>query len=297
MLKFTITALLIILMMGQAYFYGVSDVITLGFVLATSCFLFISLRKVHVGNRKILRTSTKKDSWLYQFLSNEKSLGLILITIVSSILLSSILVVLVKGLVLQHGYWPFFVVIAIASLITYNFINKNHNAKSVEDNIHEDITSHGNELISLFYSAIILNLVLSFAFSAYDTFSFKTSLISFENFTDEALKISIAKTPFNEYTRIFVNAYILMDTIKIALAKMFIDLFGLNNNFYGFYIVIFILNTFKFLAFSVSLVLLQKGLHGFAIILQPILNKTMKVAKSYIVIWFDKLKEIKEKYN
>lgn len=297
MLKFTITALLITLMMGQAYFYGVSDMITVGFVLATSCFLFISLRKIHVGNRKILRTSTKKDSWLYQFLSNDKSIGLILITIVSSILLSSILVVLVKGLVLQHGYWPFFVVIAIASLITYNFINKNNNVNLVEGNIHEDITSHGNELVRLFYSAIILNLVLSFAFSAYDTFSFKTSLISFENFTDEALKISIAKNSFNEYTRIFVNAYILMDTIKIALAKMFIDLFGINNNFYGFYTVIFVLNAFKFIAFSVSLVLLQKGLHGFAIVLQPTLNKAIKVVKAYSVTWFGKLKKIKTKSN
>ncbi|HAG52689.1 MAG TPA: hypothetical protein DCL21_02770 [Alphaproteobacteria bacterium] len=146
----------------------------------------------------------------------------------------------------------------IASLALYGVINGNPGTADLDKNLNEDVSSHSKKLVSIFYAAVILNIILSFSFGAYDTFNFKTSDVSFDNFTEKTLEVSINKNAFNEYTRIFVNAYILMDLVKVAIAKMFIEIFGVANNFYGFYIVIFILNSFKFFVFSLSFFLLQK---------------------------------------
>ena len=64
-----------------------------------------------------------------------------------------------------------------------------------------------------------------------------------------------------------------MDYVKIALTKMFVELFDLQNNFYGFYIVIFFLNMLKLFAFSLSFVVLQRGFDGTANLLMPIVKK------------------------
>jgi hypothetical protein len=59
---------------------------------------------------------------------------------------------------------------------------------------------------------------------------------------------------------------------KVALAKVFVDLFSLHENFYGFYLVISALNLFKMFAFSFSFVLLQKGFDGAANALIPVMR-------------------------
>lgn len=293
--------LMFFLLFGQVVFYGVSDLVTLAFVAVTAIFLFVSIRKIHTGYRRALRCSTQEGSWLYKFLSNEKSLGVKLISLLSSLFLSTILVVLVKGMVLQQGYVPFFVVIIVASLVLYGVVNGNVGESELDKNLNEDVSSYSKELVCIFYGTIILNFILSFSFSAYDTFNFKTSDVSFDNFTEKALEISINKNAFNEYTRIFVNAYILMDLVKVAMTKMFIDLFGVSNNFYGFYIVIFILNSFKFFAFSLSFVLLQKGFYGIAVKISPYMNNFMNKLSVLITKFFryiaDEVKSKKEKIN
>lgn len=273
---------MLLVLYGQAYFFGVNDWFVLLFVFVTAIFLYASLIKLHSGNRKMMRVNAKPGSWLYEFLSKDATIAMKIVALFSSLILSTILVVLVKGMVLQQGYLPFFVTIIIASLALYSFVNTNVNSDLVDNNINSDIAQHGNELARIFYAAIILNFMLSFAFSAYDTFEFKTSDINFSNFTDKAVESSYDKTDANQYSRIFINAYLLMDYVKVALAKMFVDLFDLKNNFYGFYIVIFALNMFKLFAFSFSFVLLQKGFDGTADFLKPIaknwISRTAKFA-------------------
>lgn len=264
---------MLLVLFGQAYFFGVNDWIVVGFILLTAAFLYVSIIKLHSGNRKMLRVNAKPNSWLYNLLSRDTTIIMRIVAAFSSLILGTILVVLIKGMVLQQGYWPFFVTIVISSLLLYSFVNKDVNSEFIDNNIHVDITQHGNNLARIFYAAIILNLMLSFAFSAYDTFEIKTSDINFSNFTDKAVEASFEKTEFNQYSRIFINAYLLMDYIKVALAKMFVDLFKLKDNFYGFYIVIFALNVFKLFAFSFSFVLLQKGFDGTANFLMPILKR------------------------
>ena len=273
MKKYILTSIMLLVLFGQAYFFGVNDWIVVGFILLTAAFLYVSIIKLHSGNRKMLRVNAKPNSWLYNLLSRDTTIIMRIVAAFSSLILGTILVVLIKGMVLQQGYWPFFVTIVISSLLLYSFVNKDVNSEFIDNNIHVDITQHGNNLARIFYAAIILNLMLSFAFSAYDTFEIKTSDINFSNFTDKAVEASFEKTEFNQYSRIFINAYLLMDYIKVALAKMFVDLFKLKDNFYGFYIVIFALNVFKLFAFSFSFVLLQKGFDGTANFLMPILKR------------------------
>lgn len=275
MKKYILTALMLLVLYGQAYFYGVNDWLVLIFIFVTAVFIYVSVIKLHSGNRKMLRVNAKPGSWLYEFLSKDATVAMQFVALFSSLVLSTILVILVKGMILQQGYLPFFVVIVIASLVLYSFVNVNIQPGLVDNNLNGDIAQHGNELARLFYAAIILNLMLSFAFSAYDTFEFKTTDINFGNFTDKAVESSYEKTDLNEYSRIFINAYLLMDYVKVALAKMFVDLFRLNDNFYGFYVVIFTLNMFKLFAFSFSFVMLQRGFDAIADLLVPHVKKVI----------------------
>lgn len=273
---------MVLIFYGQAYLFGVNDSLVIFFILITTAFLYVSLVKLHAGNRKMLRVNANSGSGLYRFLSKDSTIFLSLVSLFSSFILSVILVVLIKGIVIQQGYLPFFITIVIASLALYSFVNANINSKLINDNLHEDITRHGNDLARIFYSVIILNLILSFAFSAYDTHKFITSDVSFNNLTDKALESSYEKTEFNQYSRIFINAYLLMDHIKIALTNMFVEHFNLKNNFYGFYITIFFLNMFKFFGFSISFVLLQRGFDGAANFLLPFVKKSIEYIKIFI---------------
>lgn len=275
MKKYILTAIMTGLMIGQAYFFGVSDFVVLGFVAVTAVFIYISLIKLYEGNRKTLRIYSKDGSMLHTFLSRDRTVLMRLAALISSLILSGILVFLVKGMVLQQGYLPFFTVIVVASLILYSFVNELMAPALINENLHQDISAHGNEVLRLFYAAMILNVILALAFSAHDTFAFKTSDVNFNNFTDKAVEQSFEKTESNHYSRIFINAYLLMDYAKIALTKVFVDLFDLNDNFYGFYIVISVLNLFKMFAFSLSFVLLQKGFDGAANALIPLARATL----------------------
>lgn len=285
MKKYTITSFMLLVLFGQAYFFGVNDWLTLAFILITAGFLYVSLIKIHSGNRKMLRVNSKQDSWLHTFLSQETTVAMRSIAILSSLTLSTLLVVLIKGMVLQQGYIAFFFIITVASLLLYSLINKNINSDVIDKNVNTDIAEHGSELARIFYAAIILNLILAFTFSAYDTFVFKTSDVNFTNFTDKAVEVSFDKNSQNKYSRILINAYLLMDFIKIALAKMFVDLFNLKDNFYGFYIITFALNAFKLFAFSFSFVLLQKGFDGTASFFLPhiktVIDKTNKMKEPF----------------
>lgn len=275
MKQYILTSIMITLLFGQAFFFGVSDFFVIIFVCFTAVFLYLTLIKLQESNRRTLLPSTRPGSWLHDFLSRDTTFLMRVVTLFSSLILSSILIVLIKGMVLQQGYWAFFVVITLSSLFIYSFVNTKISNKKIDENIHPEITQHGNELARIFYAAIILNLVLSFAFSANDTFSFKTSDVNFDNFTDKVKEQSYERTDSNQYGRIFINAYLIMDNVKIALAKKFVELFNLKDNFYGFYLTILALNTFKLFAFSFSFVLLQRGFDRAATALVPFVTTTL----------------------
>ncbi len=290
MKKYLLTTFLFIILFGQAKFFGENDLLVVAFILITSVFLFIAVIKLHAGNRRMLRVNAQPDSWLHRMLSRDSTISMRVLAAVSSLILSTILIVLVKGMVLQQGSWAFFIVIIASSLFLYPFINANVSNGLIDRNIHQDISQHGNELARIFYAAIVLNLILSLAFSAYDTFEFKTSDIDIDNFSAKTVEVAVPRNPNNHFSRILINAYLLMDHVKIALAKQLVSLFDLQNNFYGFYVIIFALNMFKLFAFSFSFVLLQKGLEGAANRLTPIakgvISSTISFMKSKAIYNF-----------
>lgn len=272
MKKYIITTMITMLLFGQAYFFGESDILALFFVFITAFFLYQTLIKLQSGNRKILSIHSKPGSRLYNFFTRETTIPMKIFVALLSFFTSSILVFLLKGIVIQQGYIPFFTVIIFSSMILYSFINKKIENDLMNQNINDQIVWHGSQLVRIFYAAIILNILLSLAFSAHDTYSFIESEVDFLNFADSAKALSIEKNDSNHYSRIFVNAYLIMDNIKLALANTFIELFEQQKNFYLFYGVIFILNIFKLLAFSVSIVMLQKGFEEIADKIAPSLR-------------------------
>lgn len=270
MKKCLLTLLLFLILFGQAKFFGENDWLVVGLMLSTAAVLYIAVIKLHAGNRRMLRVNAQPDGWLHRMLSRDASISMCVYAAASSLVLSAVLTVLVKGMVLQQGPWPFFAVTMTSSWFLFPFINANVSNGVIDRNIHQDISQHGNELARIFYAALVLNLMLSLAFSAYDTFEFKTSDIDINNFLAKTVEVSVERNSHNHFSRIFINAYLLMDHGKIAFAKELVSSFELQDNFYGFYVIIFALNMFKLFAFSLSFVLLQKGLEGAASRLTPV---------------------------
>lgn len=274
MKKYILTAIMTLLLITQAYFFGVSDLMVLVFIGITAGFIYSTLIRMYEGNRKVLYAHARSDSLLHAFLSRERMLLMRFIVVLMSLFLSSILVFLIKGMVLQQGYSAFFFVIVVASLLLYRFVNEPYLPNPTKDTEYHATSAHGNEMLRIFYAVMILNLMLAAVFSAHDTFIFKTSDVDFNNFTDKAVEQSIERNESNDYSRILVNAYLLMDYAKVALTKVLVSLFSLEDNFYGFYMIISVLNLFKMIAFSFSFVLLQKGFDGAATALTPVINSS-----------------------
>lgn len=67
--------------------------------------------------------------------------------------------------------------------------------------------------------------------------------------------------------------YLIVDQVKLAIANIFVDMFEQKGNFYLFFIVILFLNMVKMLAFSISIVTLQRGFDEIATASVPVIKK------------------------
>jgi len=105
----------------------------------------------------------------------------------------------------------------------------------------------------------MLNLILTLLFSGYDTAEFLHTNINFENFIDYAERDSIMANGYNAYGRKIINAFLLLDNLRIALGKFIAqDLFHIHN-YWLFFIIIAISNFMKLMFFSWSYILLYLG--------------------------------------
>lgn len=203
MKKYIITIMMTSLLFGQVYFFGVNDWLALLFVFITAIFLYQTLIKLQAGNRKLLSVNSEPGSWAYRYLTRETTFWMRVVVTCISLITSSVLIMVLKGIVIQQGYVPFFIVIIVSSLILYGFINKRISHDIIEANINHKITQYGSQLASILYSAIILNIILSLTFSAHDTFAFMTSEVTFSNFIQKASEQAIERNQDNNYSRVF----------------------------------------------------------------------------------------------
>jgi len=290
-------------MFSQASFFGESDFFSLIFLIASALIIFNATVKLQVGNKRALRANAKKNSFLYKFLSKDKTIAIMVVSFIVSFGFAAMLTMILKGIIIGHGYWTLFILITIISFTIFKFLNKETTANElVNENIQADMAKHANEMLYIFLVAMILNAVLSLLLSAHDTMVILNNKVTFENFDEFAAENQVFKNCdaggdcSNEYTRKMINLYIILDYFKLAVTNTIMMVFvptleQRNEYYFPFYMIIFVLNMMKLFAFSMSFVLMQKGM-------ETGLSKGVIKANQLIVILQDKYKryiELKEK--
>ena len=262
----TITKLLtslpiLLLLTLQGYIVGRNDGLTLLLILITALIIWYMTAILWYSKKQMLNIYLKEQSLLQKLIKKRNTPWQILVCTLLAILLSILFTITTKGIILSHGY-TIFLIALLAFNITYQIIrntNESGNISIVENNLNEYLAKHGIFIIKILAPALMLNLILTLLFSGYDTAEFLNTNINFENFIDYAEADSIMANGHNAYGRKIINAFLLLDNLRIALGKFIAqDLFHIHN-YWLFFIIIAISNFMKLMFFSWSYILLYLG--------------------------------------
>ena len=259
--KLLASAAILLLLALQGYIVGRHDGLTLLLILLTTLIIWVMTASLWYSKRQILNLYLKDASFLQRLIKKRNTPWQILACTVLAVLLSILFVITTKGIILSHGYSVLF-----TALFAYNLIYKLARAEQrtvnfalIDNNLNEHLAKHGSLLLTIFMPALLLNLLLTLLFSGYDTAEFITSNINFENFIDYAERDSIMGNGHNPYGRKIVNAFLLLDKLRIALGKFIAqDLFHIHS-YWLFYLIIAISNFMKLMFFSWAYILLCLG--------------------------------------
>ena len=262
----TITKLLtslpiLLLLTLQGYIVGRNDGLTLLLILITALIIWYMTAILWYSKKQMLNLYLKEQSFLQKLIKKRNTPWQILVCTLLAILLSILFTITTKGIILSHGY-TIFLIALLTFNITYQIIrntNESGNISIVENNLNEYLAKHGILIIKILAPALMLNLILTLLFSGYDTAKFLNTNINFENFIDYAEADSIMANGYNAYGRKIINAFLLLDNLRIALGKFIAqDLFHIHN-YWLFFIIIAISNFMKLMFFSWSYILLYLG--------------------------------------
>ena len=262
----TITKLLtslpiLLLLTLQGYIVGQNDWLTLLLILITALFIWYMTASLWYSKKQMLNLYLKEQSLLQKLIKKRNTPWQIVVCTLLAILLSILFTITTKGIILSHGY-PIFLIALLTFNITYQIIrntNESGNISIVENNLNEYLAKHGILILKILAPALMLNLSLTLLFSGYDTAKFLNTNINFENFIDYAEADSIMANGYNAYGRKIINAFLLLDNLRIALGKFIAqDLFHIHN-YWLFFIIIAISNFMKLMFFSWSYILLYLG--------------------------------------
>ena len=257
-----LTSLPILLLLAlQGYIVGQNDWLTLLLILITALFIWYMTASLWYSKKQMLNLYFKEQSLLQKLIKKRNTPWQILVCTLLAILLSILFTITTKGIILSHGY-TIFLIALLTFNITYQIIrntNESGNISIVENNLNEYLAKHGILIIKILAPALTLNLILTLLFSGYDTAKFLNTNINFENFIDYAEADSIMANGYNAYGRKIINAFLLLDNLRIALGKFIAqDLFQIHN-YWLFFLIIAISNFMKLMFFSWSYILLYLG--------------------------------------
>ena len=257
-----LTSLPILLLLAlQGYIVGRNDGLTLLLILITALFIWYMTTTLWYSKKQMLNIYLKEQSFLQRLIKKRNTPWQILVCTLLAILLSILFTITTKGIILSHGY-TIFLIALLTFNITYQTIRNTNESKNlgiVENNLNEYLAKHGILIIKILAPALMLNLILTLLFSGYDTAEFLNTNINFENFIDYAEADSIMANGYNAYGRKIINAFLLLDNLRIALGKFIAqDLFHIHN-YWLFFIIIAISNFMKLMFFSWSYILLYLG--------------------------------------
>lgn len=224
-----------------------------------------------MGSRFLIADHFNKDSEISQALRKPGILAIILSSLAAFFLAVSFLS-FAKGLIIKHGFIALTLILFLISVFLYNVFSDSHESnanedKSVENTIKKhlarDTSYFANFAFKILIISIAINLIFALLFSAFDTANFISSNVLLANFDEHAVKQGIAFSEHNSFSRALINAYLLMDSFKLALVNQLLDVFYKTEDkmgsFYLFYFLIFLLNIIKLIPFSVGFIFLLKG--------------------------------------
>ena len=257
-----LTSLPILLLLAlQGYIVGRHDGLTLLLILITAAFIWYMTASLWYSKRQLLNIYLKEQSFLQRLIKKRNTPWQILVCTLLSLLLGILFTITAKGIILAHGYTILLVPLYLYNTAS-NLIRRENpiaHPAILENHLNENLARHGILLINIFIPALLLNLLLTLLFSGYDTAEFMTSNINFENFIDYAEADSIMANGHNPYGRKIVNAFLLLDNLRIALGKFIAqELFHIHS-YWLFYLIIAISNFMKLMFFSWAYILLCLG--------------------------------------
>ena len=251
----------LLLLALQGYIVGRHDGLTLLLILITAAFIWYMTASLWYSKRQLLNIYLKEQSFLQRLIKKRNTPWQILVCTLLSLLLGILFTITAKGIILAHGYTILLVPLYLYNTAS-NLIRRENpiaHPAILENHLNENLARHGILLNNVFIPALLLNLLLTLLFSGYDTAEFMTSNINFENFIDYAEADSIMANGHNPYGRKIVNAFLLLDNLRIALGKFIAqELFHIHS-YWLFYLIIAISNFMKLMFFSWAYILLCLG--------------------------------------
>ena len=251
----------LLLLALQGYIVGRHDGLTLLLILITALFIWYMTASLWYSKRQLLNIYLKEQSFLQRLIKKRNTPWQILVCTLLSLLLGILFTITAKGIILAHGYTILLVPLYLYNTAS-NLIRRENpiaHPAILENHLNENLARHGILLINVFIPALLLNLLLTLLFSGYDTAEFMTSNINFENFIDYAEADSIMANGHNPYGRKIVNAFLLLDNLRIALGTFIAqELFHIHS-YWLFYLIIAISNFMKLMFFSWAYILLCLG--------------------------------------
>ena len=251
----------LLLLALQGYIVGRHDGLTLLLILITALFIWYMTASLWYSKRQLLNIYLKEQSFLQRLIKKRNTPWQILVCTLLSLLLSILFTITAKGIILAHGYTILLVPLYLYNTAS-NLIRRENpiaHPAILENHLNENLARHGILLINIFIPALLLNLLLTLLFSGYDTAEFMTTNINIENFIDYAEADSIMANGHNPYGRKIVNAFLLLDNLRIALGKFIAqELFHIHS-YWLFYLIIAISNFMKLMFFSWAYILLCLG--------------------------------------
>ena len=251
----------LLLLALQGYIVGRHDGLTLLLILITALFIWYMTASLWYSKRQLLNIYLKEQSFLQRLIKKRNTPWQILVCTLLSLLLGILFTITAKGIILAHGYTIHLVPLYLYNTAS-NLIRRENpiaHPAILENHLNENLARHGILLINIFIPALLLNLLLTLLFSGYDTAEFMTTNINFENFIDYAEADSIMANGHNPYGRKIVNAFLLLDNLRIALGKFIAqELFHIHS-YWLFYLIIAISNFMKLMFFSWAYILLCLG--------------------------------------
>ena len=290
-LNFFVVTSMTILLFLENWFFGYNDTISIFFIMLSTIIMFMFISKLQQANRKTMRVNAKKDSLLYNILS-KNSFFTYFISFIVSFISSFSLVVISKGMILNHGILPVMLVVLIGGFFTLTVIgNNNISNEQIDENLKSEISTNINLLLLLIYVSFFFNLIITLFLSAHDVSVFINNNITLDNFDENVIAHKIIKNGSNDISRVFIHIYMLMDNIKMAITNIIFEKIlhvDKSDWFFASYIIILFFNFIKMIGFSFGFIFLLKGLQillqKFTFInkVQILLSHTVEILKKRV---------------